>query len=341
MSREKTTLKKKRVEKEDNDNESGSSLISQSDTKSEDTSPTESDSKNRPDKILWEKYRISIFSSTDNYSVAEQRAKRGEVDTSNVESDEEPAKRVVTKPIRFRVEPPDDDGSEALQKKTNEPRQAQLPVPQLPPAPSATSRASVFEKTLQVADAEDLRPCATSSQSDISPSGSQEEAGQDRASESDQELPSLLDEPVASEMHAGYIKDLQAVEMRIMVKLEMICTEFKTVLNQVMEAIEARQPKESESLGQLEMLQNPAETNEELKDICETLKDSHYRKKMIRYLTLCCGLDLGSGIRRMMRKIGTEELWTGYSLKGKRAFNELSIYDAVTRASLKAHPKAT
>lgn len=67
-----------------------------------------------------------------------------------------------------------------------------------------------------------------------------------------------------------------------MVKLEMIRTEFKTVLNQVMEAIEARQPKESESLGQLEMLQNPAETNEELKDICETLKDSHYRKKMVR-----------------------------------------------------------
>lgn len=115
-----------------------------------------------------------------------------------------------------------------------------------------------------------MRPCATSSQSDISPSGSQEEAGQDTASESDQELPSLLDEPMASEMHAGYIKDLQAVEMRIMVKLEMIRTEFKTVLNQVLEAIEARQPKESESLGQLEMLQNPAETNEELKDICET-----------------------------------------------------------------------
>ncbi|CAB1317056.1 unnamed protein product, partial [Coregonus sp. 'balchen'] len=142
----------------------------------------------RPDKILWEKYRISIFSSTD------------------------------------------DDGSEALQKKTNEPRQAQLLVPQLLPAPS------------------------------------------------DQELPSLLDEPVASEMPAGYIKDLQAVEMRIMVKLEMSRTEFKTALNQVMEAIEARQPKESESLGQLEMLKNPAETNEKLKDICETLKDSIERK---------------------------------------------------------------
>ncbi|CAB1329226.1 unnamed protein product, partial [Coregonus sp. 'balchen'] len=182
-------------------------------------------------KYYGEKYRISIFSPTDNYSVPEQRAKRG-VDTSNVESDEEPAKRAVTKPIRFRVEPPDDEGSEALQKKTNEPKQAQLTVPQLPPAPS------------------------------------------------DQDLPSLFDEPVASEMPAGYIKDLQAVEMRIMVKLEMICTEFKTALNQVMEAIEARQPKESESLWQLEMLQNPAETNEELKDICETIKDSYYRKKM-------------------------------------------------------------
>ncbi|CAB1344916.1 unnamed protein product, partial [Coregonus sp. 'balchen'] len=227
----------------------------------------------RSDKILWEKYRISIFSSADNYSVAEQRAKQG-VDTSNVESDKEPAKRAVTKPIRFRVQPPDDDGSEALQKKTNEPRQAQRTVPQLPPA-----------------------PC-------------------------DQELPSLLDEPVASEMPAGYIEDIwlsklliymrggyfdRGIEMRIMVKLEMIRTEFKTALNQVMEAIEARQPKESESLGQLEMLQNPAETNEELKDICETLKDSHYRKKMIRYPTLCRGLDLGSGIRQMMRKIGTEE----------------------------------
>ncbi|CAB1349507.1 unnamed protein product, partial [Coregonus sp. 'balchen'] len=106
-----------------------------------------------PDKLFWEKYRISIFSSTDNYSVAEQRTS----------------------------EEGDDDGSEALQKKTNEPRQAQLPVPQLPPAPS----------------------------------------------------------------------DLQAVEMRIMVKLEMIRTEFRTALNQVMEAIEARQPKESESLGNL------------------------------------------------------------------------------------------
>ncbi|CAB1346782.1 unnamed protein product, partial [Coregonus sp. 'balchen'] len=184
----------------------------------------------QPDKILWEKYRISIFSST---------AKRG-VDTSNVESDEEPAKRAVTKSIRFRVEPSDDDGSEALQKKTNEPRQAQLTVPQIPPAPS------------------------------------------------DQELPSLLDEPVASEMPSGYIKDLQAVEMRIMVQLEMIHTEFRISLNQVMEAIEARQKKENKW---------------ELKDICETLKDSHCRKKMIRYLTLCCGLDLGSGIRRMMRKI--------------------------------------
>ncbi|CAB1340496.1 unnamed protein product, partial [Coregonus sp. 'balchen'] len=56
----------------------------------------------QPDKILLEKYRISIFSSTDNYSVAEQQAKRW-VDTSNVESDEEPAKRAVTKPIRFRM----------------------------------------------------------------------------------------------------------------------------------------------------------------------------------------------------------------------------------------------
>lgn len=62
-----------------------------------------------------------FIARTDNYSVAEQWAKWG-VDTSNVESDEEPAKRAVTKPIRFRVEAPDDDGSEALQKKTNEPR---------------------------------------------------------------------------------------------------------------------------------------------------------------------------------------------------------------------------
>lgn len=49
-----------------------------------------------------------FIACTDNYSVAEQRAKRG-VDTSNVESDEEPAKRAVTKPIRFRVEPPGED----------------------------------------------------------------------------------------------------------------------------------------------------------------------------------------------------------------------------------------
>ncbi|CAB1345100.1 unnamed protein product, partial [Coregonus sp. 'balchen'] len=180
----------------------------------------------RPDKILWEKQLLCGRATSQTG-----------VNTSNVESDEEPAKRAVTKPIRFRVEPPDDDGSEALQKKTNEPRQAQLTVPHLPPAPS----------------------------------------------------------------------DLQAVEMRIMVELEMIRTEFRTALNQVMEAIEARQPKESESLGQLEMLQNPAETNEELKDICDICETPFKMYLFIRYLTLCCCLDLGSGIRQMMRKIGTEE----------------------------------
>ncbi|CAB1320144.1 unnamed protein product, partial [Coregonus sp. 'balchen'] len=91
-------------------------------------------------------FMTMFIARTDNYSVAEQRAKRG-VDTSNVES----AKRAVTKPIRFRM---------MIEVKHSRKRHMNPDKPSFQ-CPS-------FHQPLV--------------------------------------LPSLLDEPVASEMPAGYIK---------------------------------------------------------------------------------------------------------------------------------------
>ncbi|CAL8265023.1 unnamed protein product [Gadus morhua 'NCC'] len=62
---------------------------------------------------------------------------------------------------------------------------------------------------------------------------------------------------------------------------------------------------------------------------------------MIRHLSLLEASNVGDGVRRMLKKIGTNELWKGFSLKGrkgKRPFHSLLIYDVVIRARSRTFP---
>ncbi|CAL8326840.1 unnamed protein product [Boreogadus saida] len=46
-----------------------------------------------PDKVLWKKYKVRVFSTTDSYSLARERARKGQ-DTSQVETVEINSRRI-------------------------------------------------------------------------------------------------------------------------------------------------------------------------------------------------------------------------------------------------------
>ncbi|KAL2088043.1 hypothetical protein ACEWY4_016871 [Coilia grayii] len=115
-------------------------------------------------------------------------------------------------------------------------------------------------------------------------------------------------------------------------------------LGRVLNLLEAPAQGNRQGEGEVEdMLEQPLETTEQLEQLCHKLEENvAYKKKIIRYLSLQAGVSLGDGVRRMIRKIGTNELWGNYSFKGrkgKRPFQALSLNEVLIRACQKAYPQ--
>nr|XP_055050306.1 uncharacterized protein LOC129436067 [Misgurnus anguillicaudatus] len=63
-----------------------------------------------------------------------------------------------------------------------------------------------------------------------------------------------------------------------------------------------------------EFLVNPCQSSQELDDLCLKLQDNDFRKKTVHYLSLLGGKTPGDAIRRVLRTIGTNSLWSKYSM---------------------------
>ncbi|XP_072020152.1 uncharacterized protein [Amphiura filiformis] len=96
-------------------------------------------------------------------------------------------------------------------------------------------------------------------------------------------------------------------------------TLLRTLINRQPERGEAHEAEE-------DPLEKPLQTVEEFKDVSERLETQLFRKKMIRHLSLVGGHDLNETIRRVMRKLGTNNLWSSYSVLGRKG--KLSIKDS-------------
>ncbi|XP_076857404.1 uncharacterized protein LOC143511712 [Brachyhypopomus gauderio] len=125
-----------------------------------------------------------------------------------------------------------------------------------------------------------------------------------------------------------------------MLKLTQMQEEFRDAIGRLLEK-STDQP--STSSDTLDLLNEPCESTEDLEGLCSRLQDPAYRKKMIRYLSLQGGGSLGDAVRRMLRKIGSNSLWTEYSFKGRKgklSFEGLPINDVIIRACNKCYPEA-
>nr|XP_054760388.1 uncharacterized protein LOC129266559 [Lytechinus pictus] len=89
-----------------------------------------------------------------------------------------------------------------------------------------------------------------------------------------------------------------------------------------------------------EPLTEPIKSIQEF-DMLETkLAESDFEKRMINYLSLIGGVNIAQTSRRIMKKLGSNNLWSDFNLfglKGKRGLKSTRFYPVIVRACVKTH----
>ncbi|XP_046856605.1 uncharacterized protein LOC124449685 [Xenia sp. Carnegie-2017] len=89
-----------------------------------------------------------------------------------------------------------------------------------------------------------------------------------------------------------------------------------------------------------DVVPNPLDSVEELEELSSSLDEEKSRRKLLQFLVALCANTCANSVRRVMTKLGTNNLWSQYSLKGrksKRPFQHLALCKVITKASLRAH----
>ncbi|XP_069176351.1 uncharacterized protein [Procambarus clarkii] len=92
-----------------------------------------------------------------------------------------------------------------------------------------------------------------------------------------------------------------------------------------------------------DLIPNPIAAEGDLNVLNRKLAESSFRTKFVLLLTSVRGSDCATTVRRIMKKIGTNGLWSLYSLKGQKkklAFLEKQeLYNVILKSSINAHPQ--
>ncbi|XP_061414062.1 uncharacterized protein LOC133346469 isoform X3 [Lethenteron reissneri] len=99
-----------------------------------------------------------------------------------------------------------------------------------------------------------------------------------------------------------------------------------------------------------DVLPNPINDTDELEELCCRINtDENLKMEMLKctsqisYLSSLGGCNVRDSVRRMMKRLGTNALWSNYSLrgrKGKTPLIDLPVFMVLTRACLKSYPRA-
>ncbi|CAB4013322.1 Hypothetical predicted protein [Paramuricea clavata] len=91
-------------------------------------------------------------------------------------------------------------------------------------------------------------------------------------------------------------------------------------------------------------LARPMNALNEVEELCGKVEQAAFAKTLVNYLAAQCGHTCGDTVRRIMAKLGTNQLWSLFSFKGrkgKKSFKSLSLCNTIIKACMKSHPKAT
>ncbi|XP_072051270.1 uncharacterized protein [Amphiura filiformis] len=287
-----------------------------------------------PDEERWGRWKIRVIKLTKDYMKAKNCARKAE-ETSNLETDDEGTmQRKKRRPAKLDsgsdagADDSDSEPDTTKQKLRRSPRKQSMQKVSLPkppqvhvglprsrdptPSPNPVSKSSNLPTTPRHHDPQ-LASTSTMRSTPTTP-------GFRRVTTSE------------SSFQVSVLLKLQKLEEAQDEQLTLL----RTLINRQPERGEAHEAEE-------DPLEKPLQTVEEFKDVSERLETQLFRKKMIRHLSLVGGHDLNETIRRVMRKLGTNNLWSSYSVlgrKGKLSIKDSPFYKVIVKACMKNHPQA-
>ncbi|XP_067284759.1 uncharacterized protein [Pseudorasbora parva] len=136
----------------------------------------------------------------------------------------------------------------------------------------------------------------------------------------------LLREPQASSEEAT-----KNYRTKVLQKLQELCENQQDILTLQRRLLAAMTVPGVET--EEDILENgPCQTVEELNQFDTSLEKKETRTKMVNYLRSIGGNNPGAAVRKMLRKVATNEVLSAYSLRGKKAklpFQDLRICSLV------------
>ncbi|XP_071810900.1 uncharacterized protein [Apostichopus japonicus] len=81
-------------------------------------------------------------------------------------------------------------------------------------------------------------------------------------------------------------------------------------------------------------------TVQQMNELSEKLKEENYKKKLVNFLSALGGYRVGDTVRIIMKNLGTNALWSRYSMKGRRGklpFQSLQLFRVIIKACLRSH----
>nr|XP_055036501.1 uncharacterized protein LOC129423983 isoform X2 [Misgurnus anguillicaudatus] len=275
-----------------------------------------------PDPAMWSKHLASVLVYAENYEEARLKSNQATV-TSNLESDEEPSRRPVRRPARYRRPLEDSDEED-------------MPAPKMSRTVNTsrfTPRREFFGERMSKKSIPETLPRNTFSEPCSSGLLIRQEPESDREllfeADVSQDVPSSAGQ---TNLCSTELKKLERAMFVRLDKLEQKMSAIETLLRTVVQTSDTS----------CEFLVNPCQSSQELDDLCLKLQDNDFRKKTVHYLSLLGGKTPGDAIRRVLRTIGTNSLWSKYSMrgrKGEKKFGELNICSVIIQACQKIHPK--
>ncbi|XP_071855325.1 uncharacterized protein [Apostichopus japonicus] len=73
-------------------------------------------------------------------------------------------------------------------------------------------------------------------------------------------------------------------------------------------------------------------TVQQMNELSEKLKEENYKKKLVNFLSALGGYRVGDTVRIIMKNVGTNALWSRYSMKGRRGklpFQSLQLFRVI------------
>ncbi|KAL2102149.1 hypothetical protein ACEWY4_001317 [Coilia grayii] len=139
--------------------------------------------------------------------------------------------------------------------------------------------------------------------------------------EDSQQMSDLSDAAVEQpRLDGGDIAELRELigqtERRLLLAMEKMKEDIGNSVQRLLQVMQLQQPPAANS--QLDAINEPCTTVAELEALKLALEEPEKRKKTTQYLSLMGGSSPSDTVRRILRRIATNNVWETYSLKGRK-----------------------